>query len=148
MSATRDDVFVFAVRYRSEEIDGGEAWLDYSQHPPTKLGLHNALLAEHDRIEILAARGRWFECGVFVLRHGCAEPLTQDGAEHLFAVLPPGEVKWLDLCHCLLPPLPETLPNTRPAVPPADQLPLFPHTHTPYDELDAHPSTHALDVAA
>lgn len=139
-----DEPFVFAVRYRSAEIEGGEPWLDYSLHPATKLGLHNALLAEHDRIEILSARGGWFECGVFVLRHGCAEPLTQEGAEHLFAVLPPGEVKWLDLCHCLLPPLPEASA----AAPAAAQLPLFPHTHTPYDELDAHPSVHALDVAA
>lgn len=135
-----DDDFQFAVRYRSEWVDGGIAWLDYSLHPASKLGLHNALLAEHDRIEILEARGGWFECGVFVVRHGHAEALSQEGAERLFAALPHGEVKWIDLCRCLLPPL-AAAPR------PAEQLPLFAHTHTPYDDLDEHPAAHLLDLA-
>lgn len=151
---SQDDSFQFAVRYRTEEIEGGAPWLDYSLHPASKLGLHNALLAEHDRIEILQARGGWFDCGVFVLRHGQAERLTQEGAERLFAALPHGNVKWIDLCRCLLPPLPETLLNKEPASPavgdvqaPA-QLPLFEHTHTLYDDVEEHPVHHILDVAA
>ena len=150
-----DDGFQFAVRYRSELIEDGVPWLDYSIHPASKLGLHNALLAEHDRMEILQARGGWFECGVFILRHGRVEPLTQEGAERLFAALPHGNVKWTDLCRCLLPPVSEAPPvmamppvshwETAPA--PAAQMPLFVHTHTPYDDLDEHPSVHVLDVA-
>jgi hypothetical protein len=133
------DSLHFVVRYRTGMVDGGVAWLDYSKHPASKLGLHNALLAVHDRIEILQARGGRFECRVFAVHDGDAEPLSPEGAERLFAALPHGDVKWTDLCRCLLPPV---LP------PAAEQLVLFPHTHTGYDDLDEHPAQHALDVAA
>lgn len=149
------DLFHFAVRYRTAAVEGGVPWLDYSLHPASKLGLHNALLAEQDRIEILAARGDAFECAVFVLRKGSAERLSQAGAERLFASLPHGDVKWIDLCQCLLPPLPDLpvtadtpaggSPSSTEAV---GQLPLFPHTHTLYDDLDELVTAHALDVAA
>lgn len=141
-----DDGFHFAVRYRTQLVGEGVPWLEYSLHPASKLGLHNALLAEHDRIEILEARGGWFECGVFVVRHGHAEALTQEGAERLFAVLPHGNVKWIDLCRCLLPPLSELSPPPAAAAS-APQLPLFAHTHTLYDEQEEMPARHALDVA-
>ena len=141
------DQFEFVVRYRAESIDRGRRWLDYSKHPATKLGLHNALLAMHDRIEILEGRGERFVCQVFVARSGVCEPLTQAGAERLFAELPHGRVRWTDLCRCLLPPLPaRSESGVVPSSP--EQLPLFPHTHTGYDDLDEHPARHALDVAA
>jgi hypothetical protein len=145
-----DDDFHFAVRYRTEWVDGGVPWLDYSLHPASKLGLHNALLAEHDRIEVLEARGGWFDCGVFVVRHGVAEPLTEAGAERLFAALPHGNVKWIDLCRCLLPPYAGTAAGA--AAPPghaatAEQLPLWAHTHTLYDEQTEPSEQHVLDVA-
>lgn len=136
-------------------MDNGK-WLDYSLHPATKLGLHNALLAVHDRTEILQARGDDFECGVFVVRHEHIEPLSQEGAERLFASLPCGEVKWLDLWHCLLPPIPDlpgpggTSADPAGLLPTAgapEQIPLFTHTHTPYDDVDEHPA-HYFDTAA
>lgn len=134
-----DDDFHFAVRYRTELVDNGVPWLDYSLHPASKLGLHNALLAEHDRIEVLAARGGWFDCGVFVVRHGVAEPLTEAGAERLFAALPHGNVKWIDLCRCLLPPFAGTATT--------EQLPLWAHTPTLYDEPAEPSQHHKLDIA-
>lgn len=140
-----DDDFHFAVRYRSEWVEGGSPWLDYSLHPASKLGLHNALLAEHDRKEILEARGGWYECGVFIVRHGVAEPLSDAGAERLFAALPHGNVKWIDLCHCLLPPL-VAMPAAGGAAA-AEQMPLFAHTHTLYDDQAEPEVHHALDVA-
>ena len=133
----------FAVRYRTQAVEGGVPWLDYSLHPGTKLGLHNALLAEHDRIEILRARGVPFECAVFVVHHGVAEPLTEEGAERLFACLPHGDVKWIDLCQCLLPPLPKSPASAAASV---EQMTLFPHIPTPYDDLQVPPKPHALDV--
>lgn len=134
-----DDDFHFAVRYRTELVDGGVPWLDYSLHPASKLGLHNALLAEHDRIGVLEARGGWFDCGVFIVRHGVAEPLTEAGAERLFAALPHGNVKWIDLCRCLLPPFAGAAA--------AEQLPLWTHTHTLYDEQAEPSAHHGLDIA-
>lgn len=136
----------FVVRYRtspSATSTRPPEWLDHSIHPASKLGLHNALLAVHDRNEILADRGGFHEAAVFVLRNGVAEQLTQAGAERLFADLPQGEVKWLDLCRCLLPPLAETNGAGADA---AEQLPLFHHTHTLYDDLEA--TRHVLDADA
>jgi hypothetical protein len=143
----------FIVRYWSSrlpvEYRGTEEqprWLDYSVHPASKLGLHNALLTVHDRLEILAAHGGSFGCAVFVREGESAEQLSQETANDLFGSLPRGEVKWLDIGHFLLPPLP--LPTTSAtageAQPQALQLTLFPHTHTPYDDLDTAP--HTLDV--
>lgn len=162
-----DQDFQFSVRYRLLARGKGKVagkatgkiaadqeppWLDYSHHPASKLGLHNALLAVHDRKEILQARGEAFECSVFLVRHGQFEPLTQDGAERLFASLPSGDVKWLDLCQCLLPPIAELAASAAGATTASNaaarQLPLFPHVHTPYDDLDEAPAQHALDTAA
>ncbi|HUX65442.1 hypothetical protein [Sulfuricella sp.] len=48
----------FVVRYWSSQLpdyrkpDGEPHWLDYSLHPATKLGLHNALLTLQDRLQI------------------------------------------------------------------------------------------------
>ena len=148
------DKFNFAVRYRTGEIDGGVPWLDYSLHPASKLGLHNALLAQHDRIEILEARGGVFECAVFIVRQGQLERLSQEGAERLFATLPHGEVKWIDLCRCLLPPVQVSeSPNQKtaavaPAPAESPQIQLFPHTHTLYDDVEEHVVHHLLDVDA
>lgn len=141
----------FVVRYWSSllpdeyrETDGRHRWVDYSIHPASKLGLHNALLAEHDRKEILAAHGGRFGCAVFVVEGGNAEELSSEAAGRLFAALPRGEVKWLDIRRFLLPARPdEAEPAARCG---AKQLPLFEHVHTPYDDLGVAP--HSLDVDA
>ena len=147
-----DDGFQFSVRYRVPSHDA--AWLDYSHHPASKLGLHNALLAVHDRCEILQARGEVFECGVFLVRHGRFEPLTQDGAERLFRSLPSGDVKWLDLCQCLLPLLSggfsvprRSMSDCSVGLQLPEQIPLFPHVHTLYDDVDEGPARHVLDTS-
>lgn len=157
----------FIVRYWSSvlpdeyrETDGRHRWLDYSIHPASKLGLHNALLAVHDRNEILAAHGGRYGCAVFVVEAGESEMLSPETADRLFAILPRGEVKWLDIREFLLPahagaraaslPTPATPapPGAQPpaVARPAAQLPLFPHVHTPYDDLGEKP--HSLDVDA
>ena len=146
----------FIVRYWSSllpddrrEPDGSPCWVDYSIHPASKLGLHNALLAVHDRLEILRAHGGKFECAVFVAENAQTEKLSPENANALFSALPRGEVNWLDIRDFLLPALPVGLDdalavvnNTNEHV--AEQLPLFEHVHTPYDDMDAKP--HSLDV--
>lgn len=143
----------FIVRYWSSllpkeyrERRGERRWLDYSIHPASKLGLHNAMLAVHDRSEILLAHGCQFECAVFVVENERSERLSPESANELFACLPRGEVKWLAIREFLLP--------TAPAQPPAtmgnstsqagEQLPLFAHVHTAYDDLEQTP--HAIDL--
>lgn len=141
----------FVVRYWSSLMPaGGEnsgeepSWIDYSVHPASKLGLHNALLAMHDRLEILAGEGGYFDCAVFLRSDEGCQRLSQEMAEKLFATLPHGRIRWLSIGHC-------------DAAPPADahraeasttpgQMPLFPHVHTPYDDLEIAP--HLLDVDA
>jgi hypothetical protein len=144
----------FTVRYWSSllpaehrERRGERRWLDYSVHPASKLGLHNAMLAVHDRSEILEAHGCQFECAVFVVEENRAERLSQETANQLFSSLPRGEVKWLDIKEFLLPsPLLQggAAPIDK-ALPAAEQLPLFAHVHTPYDDLEQ-ASPHAIDV--
>lgn len=136
----------FIVRYWSSllpsEADGQIHWLDYSVHPPTKLGLHNALLAAHDRIEILDAHGGMFECAVFVEDEEGLEKLSPEAANSMFGSLPPGAVKWLDIGNFSLPEHPN-LPHDETSQK-AQQLPLFAHGHTPYDKHEEPP--HSLDI--
>ena len=143
----------FVVRYWSSllpdayrEIDGSPRWVDYSVHPASKLGLHNALLATHDREEILQAHGGQFECAVFVVEGEHAEKLSQANANDLFSALPRGEVKWLDIHDFLLPMHHDdsvSIENDMQAQA-NEQLLLFGHVHTPYDDLETPP--HSLDV--
>lgn len=128
----------FAVRYWSSLLpdhhkpDGEPHWVDYSLHPASKMGLHNALLTLHDRWQILDQHGGLYECALFVLEtNGKEEMLTQEAAERLFASLPHGEVKWLDIKKFLLMPL---LAEPVPTDGAGQQLHLFDHPHTPYDE--------------
>jgi len=141
----------FIVRYWSSllpddfrESDGSPRWVDYSVHPASKLGLHNALLAVHDRIEILAAHGGQFGCDVFVADGELTEMLSQEVAYSLFSTLPRGEVKWLDIHDFLLPEHDVNSSQAEFNVSEAEQLPLFEHGHTPYDELEI--KLHVLDV--
>ena len=143
----------FVVRYWSSllpdayrEDDGSPRWVDYSVHPGSKLGLHNAMLAVHDREEILQAHGGQFGCAVFVVEGEDTEQLSQTNANELFSALPRGEVKWLDIHEFLLPLHPdEPVSSTNDATPPvAEQLSLFGHVHTLYDDLE--PPPHSLDV--
>jgi len=133
----------FVVRYWSSLLpdyrkpDGEPHWVDHSIHPPTKLGLHNALLTLHDRRQILEARDCLYECAVFYLEAGNEQMLTQETAERLFVSLPHGELKWPDIRDfLLLPTIDEEAAANDGAT--AQQLNLFeppPHTHTPYDEI-------------
>lgn len=143
----------FVVRYWSSllpsdyrEQRSQPRWLDYSVHPASKLGLHNAMLAVHDRAEILQAHGCQFECAVFVVEDGVAEKLSQESANSLFSSLPRGEVKWLDIREFLLPLPPATAARdaAKDALAQGEQLPLFPHVHTPYD--DQGETVHAIDI--
>ena len=100
----------FVVRYWSSQLpkeyrqpDGEPILLDYSSHPPTKIGLHNALLTQQDRIEVLASHSHDYRCEVFVVENHQAYVLTQHVASELFKQLPNGEVKWITLCEFLLP---------------------------------------------
>ena len=143
----------FVVRYWSSLLPStGELgvssphWVDYSFHPASKLGLHNALLVVHDRLEILKAHGGEYECAVFVVDGAKSEKLLPEVANALFPRLPPGEVKWLDIRAFLLPEKPaDEAPGEVERLPPVvEQLPLFTHLHTPYDDVDSPP--HSLDV--
>ena len=143
----------FIVRYWSSLIpdgfrhaDGAPGWVDYSVHPASKLGLHNAMLAVHDRMEILRAHGGQFECDVFVVNGEHSERLLPEVANALFARLPRGDVKWLDINEFLLPERGADLSQAEVSVSPVGQLPLFEPVHTPYDELEIKP--HSLDVDA
>ena len=143
----------FVVRYWSSQLpdwyrqaDGSPLLVDYSTHPPSRLGLHNALLTLHDRIEILEAHGGKYECEVFVVDGDSVQMLTQEMAISLFKTLPNGEVKWTTICEFLLP------QNRRAPRPirgedtfPERQLPLFEYTHVPVDD-QAIP--HSLDIDA
>lgn len=145
----------FIVRYWSSRLpkeycgeDGKPGWLDYSVHPASKLGLHNALLAVHDRIEILAVHGGVFECAVFLEHGGSTEKLSQEAANVMFGSLPAGAVKWLDIGNFLLSsqldaPLSAVAEE---ALPQAQQLPLFAHKHTPYDDLSEAPHSFDIDI--
>ena len=158
----------FTVRYWSSllpntqrERRGTHRWLDYSVHPASKLGLHNAMLAVHDRSEILQAHGCRFECAVFVVGEvvgddvgelsgeAHAERLSPETANALFAALPSGEVKWLAIREFLLPSPPAQSPVdvALQAEPLPEQLPLFVHVHTPYDDLnDVDDTVHTIDL--
>lgn len=143
----------FTVRYWSSllpaeyrERRGELRWLDYSTHPASKLGLHNAMLAVHDRSEILQAHGCQFECAVFVVEDERIERLSPEAANALFSSLPRGEVKWLEIRDFLLPSAPAqpSMAATGEQAPQGEQLPLFAHVHTPYDDLEQTP--HAIDL--
>ena len=131
----------FAVRYWSSLLpdyrlpNGEPHWVDYSLHPATKLGLHNALLSLHDRREVLERHGGIYECAVYIQENGREKMLDQKAAERLFVSLPHGEVKWLDIRNFLLSPRPGTKAPDREKGAPTQQLSLFEHTHTPYDEV-------------
>lgn len=140
----------FCVRYWSSLLpegfcapDTGPEWMDYSLHPATKLGLHNALLARHDRLEVLETFGGYYDCAVFLLGDGVCEQLSPEMAEKLFGALPHGRIKWLEIHHCDLPP---QMNEPTAVQDPVQQLRLFPHIHTPYDDLEEMP--HRLDLDA
>ncbi len=146
--------------------DGSPRLVDYSIHPPSRLGLHNALLSYHDRVEILKSLGGTYECEVLVVEGEKTQLLTQELANKMFHHLPPGEVKWTTICEFLLPPdsdmphttvphttLPHTtLPQTAEPKPAAHeatshdrQLHLFEYAHVPANDNATH---HDLDIDA
>ena len=140
----------FVVRYWSSLLPEGYCppetvpeWVDHSRHPASKLGLHNALLAAHDRRDILSGEGGYYDCAVFLVGDAEDERLTEATAERLFALLPPGTIRWLEIGHCSAPEQPSAAASGSAA---SGQLPLFPHTHTPYDDLEILP--HRLDIDA
>ena len=136
----------FAVRYWSSMLpdfrlpNGEPRWVDYSLHPASKLGLHNALLTLQDRREVLDRYGGLYECAVYIQEGGREEMLDQKTAERLFVSLPHGEVKWLDIRKFLLVPLVEAEVSARKPEEPQlslfeQQLSLFDPSHTPYSEI-------------
>ena len=143
----------FIVRYWSphlnedgRDVEGNPLLVDYSSHPPTRLGLHNALLSLHDRSEILEAHGGNYVCDVFVVEGRDTQLLTPEMAVSLFKTLPDGDIKWIDIKEFLLP------QNRRSPVPVMtegsshqQQLQLFEYGDEPY--YDPNP-LHHLNIDA
>lgn len=140
----------FTVRYWSallpdhHRADGEPHWIDYSVHPATKLGLHNALLTLHDRRQVLEQHGGRYDCAVFYREAGEEQMLTQEAAERLFVRLPHGEIHGTDIRATLQP---TSAADQENAPPEQQQLPLFEHHHTPYDDVQAE-EHHELDANA
>jgi len=145
----------FIVRYWSSllpmefrKADGSPRLVDYSIHPPSRLGLHNALLSYHDRVEILEALGGTYECEVYVVEGINAQLLTLEMAVKMFNHLPTGEVKWTTIREFLLPQHPESPPPSRHVVHEEishdSQLHLFEYAHVPGDD----DTPHNLDIDA
>lgn len=142
----------FIVRYCSSilpkefrKADGSLRMLDYSIHPPTRLGLHNAMLSRHDRLEILEAYGGQYECEVYVEEGINSCVLTQELAISLFNTLPSGEVKWTTIRECLLPQHKEVRhPQGSEKMSHEQQLYLFEYTH----ESDERIPSHHFDIDA
>lgn len=142
----------FIVRYWSSVLpmefrkaDGLPRLVDYSVHPPTRLGLHNAMLSHHDRVEILKAHGGKYECEVYVVEGINSHVLTQEIAIGLFNTLPHGEVKWITIRECLLPQNQEVHhPVITKKISHDQQLHLFEYTH----QSDNDTSPHHFDIDA
>lgn len=142
----------FIVRYWSSllpmeyrKADGSPRLVDYSIHPPSRLGLHNALLSYHDRVEILEALGGTYECEVFVVEGINTQLLTQEMAIKLFNHLPTGELKWTTIREFLLPQKQEASPSAiHEEIAHDSQLHLFEYSHMAGDE----DTPHSLDVDA
>ena len=142
----------FIVRYWSSllpmefrKADGSPRLADYSIHPATRLGLHNAMLSHHDRMEILKEHGGEYECEVYVVEGENSHVLTQELAISLFNTLPSGEVKWTTIRKCLLPQKQEANhPVITEEISHEQQLHLFEYTHQP----DGDTSSHHFDIDA
>lgn len=135
----------FIVRYWSSllprefrKADGSPRLVDYSIHPPTRLGLHNALLSHHDRVEILEAHGGQYKCEVYVVEGINSHVLTQESAISLFNSLPNGEVKWTTIRKFLLPQDQEASPAIAEGASHGQQLHMFEYTQESEDDASAH----------
>jgi hypothetical protein len=126
------------------KADGSPRLVDYSIHPSSRLGLHNALLSYNDRIEILQALGGTYECEVYVVDGINVQLLTQELAIKMFNNLPAGEVKWTTICEFLLPQSQEAQPVPEETLH-ESQLHLFEYAHVPVDTAE---TPHKLDVDA
>lgn len=127
------------------KADGSLRLLDYSVHPPTRLGLHNAMLTRHDRLEIIESYGGQFECEVYVVEAMNSYVLTEELAVTLFNALPSGEVKWTTIRKFLLPQNREVQsPATTAPVTHEQQLHLFEYAHV----SDGESSPHQFDIDA
>jgi hypothetical protein len=145
----------FIVRYWSSllpkeyrKADGSPRLVDYSIHPPTRIGLHNAMLSHNDRLEILEAHGGQYQCEVYVVEGVHAHVLTREMAVDLFNALPHGEVKWTTIREFLLPKKNEDKVEQRAftrEVSHERQLHLFESGHAPYDDTV---TIHHLDIDA
>jgi len=127
------------------KADGSPRLVDYSIHPPTRLGLHNAMLSHHDRVEILKAHGGKYKCEVYVVEGINSEVLTQEIATSLFNTLPHGEVKWTTIRKCILPQNQEAChPAITGGMSHELQLHLFEYTH----ESNVDTLSHHFDIDA
>lgn len=75
---------------------GGGEWLDHSDHPPSKLGLHNAVLAAEDRWNVLRRlHGRTpHGCDIFIEAAGKVVAMNVAEAERLLGMLDQGGLSW------------------------------------------------------
>lgn len=138
----------FIVRYWSSilpkefcKADGSPRLLDYSIHPATRLGLHNAMLSYHDRLEILEVHGGQYQCEVYVEEGINSYVLTQELAVSLFNALPSGQVKWTTIRKFMLPQNRDA-PATIGEVAHDQQLHMFEYT----DESDDDTPSHHFDI--
>lgn len=120
------------------KADGSLRLLDYSVHPPTRLGLHNAMLTRHDRVEILESYGGQFECEVYVVDGMNTHVLTEELAVTLFNSLPSGEVKWTTIREFLLPQQKEAHTPVSESISHEQQLHLFEYAHVADDDSPPH----------
>lgn len=94
----------FIVRYwvehppvRFEDGQQEEAgWVDHSSHPPSRLGLHNAILSAEDRLSVLRSRHGSVPhgCDIFIESEGRRVMLNVVEAEELLGLMQEGSLSW------------------------------------------------------
>lgn len=78
-------------------------WLDHSIHPPSRLGLHNAILAAEDWLSILHRKYGTtpHACDIFVEDRGKTVVLDVGEAQELYGLLEHGQLQW-EMCEQVL----------------------------------------------
>lgn len=90
----------FIVRYWINhppvQFEKGEGWIDHSNHPPSRLGLHNAILSAEDRLSVLRSRHGDVPhgCDIFIEAGARRVMLSVAEAEELLELLQDGGLSW------------------------------------------------------
>lgn len=140
----------FAVRYWIAKApvpyDGhrwdDEAWITHSLHPPTRLGLHNAILSAEDRLAVLHRLDETTPhgCDIFLVEGENAIILSVHEADELLVMVEHGEFS-MDSFRRLL--STQNMPDE------AEQAsPPPPHHGGPHWVEPETPAIHRLDVDA